>query len=174
MAAPPSDTAPPDAEDGGSAVPARLISVVLDEETVPRRSPEIEHERRVAIFDLLDNNLFRPLGVPDGPYALYLRLADGRLVFDIRDADDAPLRSIILALTPFRRIIREYFQVCESYFAAIKTAPPSRIEALDMGRRALHIEGSGLLRARLDGKVELDDITARRLFTLICVLHARG
>jgi len=174
MAGPPSDTAPPETEDDGSTSPARLIEIVLDEETVPRRSAEIEHERRVAIFDLLEDNEFRPAGVPDGPYGLHLRLADGRLVLDIRDGDKTHLRSIILALTPFRRIIREYFQVCESYFAAIKTAPPSRIEALDMGRRALHNEGSSLLRARLDGKVALDNNTARRLFTLICVLHARG
>ncbi|MHA1114270.1 MAG: UPF0262 family protein [Alphaproteobacteria bacterium] len=172
MAGPPSET-----ENAGeieAASPARLIEVVLDEATVPRRSAEVEHERRVAIFDLLEGNHFRPADVPDGPYALHLRLADGRLVLDIRDDNETHLRSIILALTPFRRLVREYSQVCESYFAAIKTAPPSRIEALDMGRRAAHDEGSALLRARLDGKIDLDDNTARRLFTLICVLHARG
>ena len=114
------------------------------------------------------------MDVEGGPFNLHLSIAENRLVFDIRDIEDAPLRTVILALSPFRRIIREYFAVCESYFAAIRTAQPSRIEAIDMGRRGLHNEGSSLLCERLDGKIELDENTARRLFTLICVLHFKN
>lgn len=139
-----------------------------------RRTAEIEHERKVAIFDLLEDNHFSPVDVEGGPFNLHLSIAENRLVFDIRDIEDAPLRTVILALSPFRRVIREYFAVCESYFAAIRTAQPSRIEAIDMGRRGLHNEGSSLLCERLDGKIELDENTARRLFTLICVLHFKS
>lgn len=152
----------------------RLVSVTLDERTVVRRSPEIEHERQVAIYDLLGANRFAPKGHSRGPYSLYLSLRDRALIFDIRTEDGSPLREIALPLAPFRRLIKDYFTVCESYVEAIKRAPPSRIEAIDMGRRSLHDEGSELLRERLAGKVDIDVETARRLFTLICVLHVRG
>ncbi len=153
---------------------AKLVKGALDEKSVVRRSPEVEHERAVAISDLIEDNSFAPVGEPPGPFALRLRIEESRLVFDIRDDSDEPLGAVLLSLTPFRRIVKDYFEVCESYFEAIKTASPSRIEAIDMGRRGLHNEGSELLRERLAGKVELDLATARRLFTLICVLHIRG
>lgn len=157
---------------------ARLVKVTLDEKSVVRRSPEVEHERAVAIYDLLEENAFAPLGEGmaehPGPFALRLRIEESRLVLDIRDETEAALAAVHLSLTPFRRIVKDYFEVCESYFEAIKTASPSKIEAIDMGRRGLHNEGSELLRERLAGKVELDLQTARRLFTLICVLHIRG
>ena len=151
-----------------------LIDISLDEKTVVRRSPEVEHERAVAIYDLLEENYFHPAGDGEGPYALHLSIEESRLKFDIRDEQDAYLGAVNLSLSPFRRLVKDYFTVCESYFEAIKTASPSRIEAIDMGRRGLHNEGSELLRQRLDGKIALDFDTARRLFTLICVLHIRG
>ena len=152
----------------------RIVNVTLDERSVVRRSPEVEHERAVAIFDLIEENLFAPQGDHDGPYSLHLAIEENRLVFDIRGEADQPLNKVILALSPFRRIVKDYFTVCESYYAAIKRASPSQIEAIDMGRRSLHDEGSDILRLRLAGKIELDTNTARRLFTLICVLHIRG
>lgn len=152
----------------------RIVNVTLDERSVVRRSPEVEHERAVAIFDLIEENLFAPQGDHDGPYSLHLAIEENRLVFDIRGEADQPLNKVILALSPFRRIVKDYFTVCESYYAAIKRASPSQIEAIDMGRRSLHDEGSDILRLRLTGKIELDANTARRLFTLICVLHIRG
>ena len=152
----------------------RIVNVTLDERSVVRRSPEVEHERAVAIFDLIEENLFAPHGDHDGPYSLHLAIEENRLVFDIRSEADQPLNKVILALSPFRRIVKDYFTVCESYFAAIKRASPSQIEAIDIGRRSLHDEGSDILRLRLAGKIELDTNTARRLFTLICVLHIRG
>ncbi len=152
----------------------RLTSIALDEKTVVRRSPEVEHERAVAIYDLLEENYFAPVGDSSGPYGLHLSIEENRLKFDIRDEADQPLGAIALSLTPFRRLVRDYFTVCESYFDAIKTASPSRIEAIDMGRRGLHNEGSEVLRQRLDGKIEVDFDTARRLFTLVCVLHIKG
>lgn len=153
---------------------ARLVKLSLDEKSVVRRSPEVEHERAVAIYDLLEENSFTPAGDHAGPYALRLRIEESRLVFDIRDEAEEPLAEVHISLSPFRRIVKDYFEVCESYFQAIKTASPSKIEAIDMGRRGLHNEGSELLRERLSGKIELDLATARRLFTLICVLHIRG
>ncbi len=152
----------------------RIVEVTLDEHTVVRRSPEIEHERRVAIFDLLEGNCFSPVGAADGPYHLHLAIEDNRLAFNINDTANAPLDKVLLPISPFRRLIKDYFTVCESYFEAIKHASPSKIEAIDMGRRGLHDEGSELLRERLAGKVEIDFDTARRLFTLLCVLHIRG
>ena len=150
-----------------------LTNIVLDEHTVVRRSAEVEHERAVAIYDLLEENHFAPAG-HEGPFSLHLSIEENRLKLDIRDEADRPLMAITLALSPFRRLVKDYFTVCETYFEAIRTASPSRIEAIDMGRRALHNEGSEVLRERLDGKVELDLDTARRLFTLICVLHIKG
>ncbi len=152
----------------------RIAKVTLDERTVVRRSPEVEHERAVAIFDLIEENFFALVGEHDGPYNLYLGIEENRLVIDIRSEAEDPLGKVILALSPFRRVVKDYFQICESYYHAIKSASPSQIEAIDMGRRGLHNEGSDLLRERLAGKIELDSNTARRLFTLICVLHIRG
>lgn len=152
----------------------KIVDLTLDERTVARRSPEIEHERRVAIFDLLEDNHFAPKRCGDGPYHLRLSIEEGRLILEINDTEDAPLDKLPLPITPFRRLIKDYFTVCESYYAAIKTAPPSQIEAIDMGRRALHNEGSEMLRERLDDRVHIDLPTARRLFTLLCVLHLKG
>jgi uncharacterized protein (UPF0262 family) len=151
----------------------RIVNVALDEQSIVRRSPDIEHERAVAIYDLLENNHFAPEGYT-GPYNLHIGIEEDRLVFDIRDAEGKALEKVTLALRLFRQIVKDYFLVCESYYSAIKTASPSRIEALDMGRRGLHDEGSELLRERLKGKIDVDFDTARRLFTLICVLHIRG
>jgi uncharacterized protein (UPF0262 family) len=148
----------------------RIIDIVLDEESVARRAPEVEHERAVALFDLLEENDFALVGAP-GPYRLRIGVFEQRLVFDVRDESGNKLRDIVLSLTPFRKVVKDYFLICESYYAAIKKLSPSQIEALDMGRRGLHIEGSELLRERLDGKIEIDLDTARRLFTLICALH---
>jgi uncharacterized protein (UPF0262 family) len=154
----------------------RLVDVQLDERTLVRRSPDIEHERKVAIFDLLEQNVFSPIGSHDnqGPFTLFLGIEENRLVFDIRDAETLPLGKIILALSPFRRIVKDYFAICESYFDAIKTATPSKIETIDMARRGVHNEGSTLLMERLKGKIDTDFDSARRLFTLICVLHIRS
>jgi uncharacterized protein (UPF0262 family) len=148
----------------------RIIDIVLDEESVARRSPEVEHERAVALFDLIEENDFALVGTP-GPYRLRIGIFEQRLVFDVRDTEDTKLRDIVLSLTPFRKVVKDYFLICGSYYAAIKKLSPSQIEALDMGRRGLHNEGSELLRERLDGKIEIDLDTARRLFTLICALH---
>lgn len=168
----PSMTAPRMSGDVGQH--DRIVKITLDERSVVRRSAEVEHERAVAIYDLIEEGKFRLVDDAKGPYSLHLSIEENRLVFDARDAHEQPLRRIVLALTPFRRIIKDYFQVCESYFSAIKTASPSQIEAIDMGRRGLHNEGSELLQQRLEGKIELDRDTARRLFTLICVLHIKG
>ncbi|WP_395711121.1 UPF0262 family protein [Reyranella sp.] len=151
----------------------RIVDVALDEESVARRSPEVEHERAVAMFDLLEENDFALVGA-SGPYRLRIGVFEQRLVFDVRDNDDNKLRDIILSLTPFRKVVKDYFLICESYYAAIKKLGPSQIEALDMGRRGLHNEGSELLIERLAGKIELDLGTARRLFTLICALHVKA
>jgi uncharacterized protein (UPF0262 family) len=159
---------------GGDGRRNQIIDVTLDERTVKRRHPDIEHERAVAIYDLLEDNRFAPFGDYQGPYRLHLRLEESRLVLDISSEDHQHLGSIGISISPFRRIIKDYFTVCESYFEAIKTASPSRIEAIDMGRRGLHNEGSELLLDRLKGRVDLDFDTARRLFTLLCVLHIRA
>jgi uncharacterized protein (UPF0262 family) len=152
----------------------RLVNVILDERSLVRRRPEVEHERAVAIEDLIENNRFVPVGDYQGPYILHVRVDGQRLILGIHTAEDRPLGEIVLLLASLRAIIRDYFMICESYFDSIKTAPPHKIEAIDMGRRGLHDEGSQLLRERLAGMVDVDFPTARRLFTLICVLHARG
>jgi uncharacterized protein (UPF0262 family) len=156
------------------ASPFRLVDVRLDEDTLVRRTREIEQEREIAIYDLLETNSFAPRGSPGGPYALVLGVEENRLVFDIRLENGPPHRRVMLSLTPFRRIVKDYFLVCDSYFKAIRNAPAHQIEALDMGRRGLHDEGSALLRERLKGKIDIDFDTARRLFTLLCVLHLKG
>jgi len=149
----------------------RLAAVTLDEASLGSSSDDVEHERRVAIYDLIEDNKFCPVGHDGGPYTLQLGISGNRLVFDIRLADGAPLITHMLSLAPFRRIVKDYFVVCDSYYAAIRTATPDRIEALDMARRALHDEGSRLVMERLKRKVDIDSDTARRLFTLIAVLH---
>jgi uncharacterized protein (UPF0262 family) len=153
---------------------ARLIDVELDE-SIGRSTPDVEHERAVAIFDLIEENSFRPIGdEAGGPYRLKLSLADSRLVFAVSREDGEAVVAHILSLTPLRRVVKDYFLVCESYYEAIRISTPSQIEAIDMGRRGLHNEGSQTLKDRLDGKIEVDFDTARRLFTLVCVLHWRG
>ncbi len=153
----------------------RITDIKLDDRTVVRRSPEIEHEMGVAIYDLLEENYFAPVGDMSGPYHVELAIRDGRsLVFAIKTEQGEALGDVMLALTPFRRIVKDYFTICESYFDAIKDAPASRIEALDMGRRGLHNEGAELLLENLKGKIDIDGETARRLFTLVCVLHIRA
>jgi uncharacterized protein (UPF0262 family) len=154
--------------------PRNIIDISLDEKSVARRSPEVEHERAVALFDLMEDNHFVLLGSESGPYKLHIGVFEQRLMFSVHAVDDRKLRDIILSLTPFRKVVKDYFLVCESYYAAIKKLSPSQIEALDMGRRGLHNEGSELLRERLAGKIEIDLDTARRLFTLICALHIKG
>ena len=153
---------------------ARLIAVTLDEGSIGRTNAEVEHEREVAIFDLLERNAFALEGHDGGPYTLHLSLADNRLVFTVGDENRNPIVHVMLSLSPFRRLVKDYFLMCESYYQAVKAAPPSRIEAIDMGRRGLHDEGSRLLMERLKGKVLIDIATARRLFTLICALHWKG
>jgi uncharacterized protein (UPF0262 family) len=152
----------------------RLVEVTLDDDTIGPGNRDIEHERSVAIYDLLEDNRFAPLGHDGGPYCLRLLLVNDRLVFDVRQRDGAPVVAHYLSLTPFRRIVKDYFMMCESYHTAIRTASPSQIEAIDVGRRGLHNEGSELLTERLRDKIEIDFDTARRLFTLITVLHWKG
>jgi len=161
----------------GGEAPAtgnRLYEVTLDDASLPQLNPAIAHEREVAIFDLLEENVFSLPGQTAGPYRLHLSIEHQRLVMRIGNAEEAQLMTHMLSLTPFKRIIKDYFLVCESYFEAIKTAPPSRIQAIDMGRRGLHDDGSHILLERLKGKVGMDFDTARRLFTLISVLHWKG
>tara|TARA_R110002110_G_scaffold30881_4_gene109244 strand:+ start:1454 stop:1984 length:531 start_codon:yes stop_codon:yes gene_type:complete len=165
------EAAPTQPDEGATC---RIVDLVLDERTVMRRSPDVEHERKVAIFDLLEENSFAPVGSDGGPYVLHLSIEENRLVFDIRLESGDLHGKMLLSLTPFRRIIKDYFMICESYYDAIKTAAPAQIEAIDMGRRGLHNEGSELLKERLAGKIGMDFDTARRLFTLICVLHIKG
>jgi uncharacterized protein (UPF0262 family) len=153
---------------------AKLIDVELDE-SISRSTPDIEHERAVAIFDLIEENSFRPVNdVGTGPYRLRLSLAEQRLVFAISREDGDAVVTHILSLTPLRRLVKDYYLICESYYEAIRSSTPSHIEAIDMGRRGLHNEGSQRLMDRLSGKIDIDFDTARRLFTLVCVLHWRG
>jgi len=152
----------------------RLAAITLDEKTLVRRKPEAEHERAIAIYDLIEENFFRPEGDFVGPYDLTIRLEDNRLVLLIKDQGNGKEEEFGLAMSPFRSIIKDYFMICESYYSAIKRSTPSQIEAIDIGRRGLHNEGSDLLKERLAGKIEVDRETARRLFTLMCILHIRG
>jgi uncharacterized protein (UPF0262 family) len=154
----------------------RLCHIEIDEKGLARPTPEIEQERRVAIFDLLEENRFalppRPdREAPEGPYRLHLGIREGRLVFDLASEDGIKTAEFHLSLGPFRQVVKDYFQICESYFEAVKRLPPSQIEAIDMARRGIHNEGAAILQERLEGKAEVDSDTARRLFTLICVLH---
>jgi uncharacterized protein (UPF0262 family) len=154
--------------------PNRLVQITLDEDSIGAQSRDVEHERAVAIYDLLEENVFAPVGHGPGPYQLHLAVIANRLVFDIRAENNAPVVAHHLSLTPFRRLVKDYFLLCESYYQAIRTASPTQIEAIDMGRRGLHNEGSELLVERLKDKIEVDFDTARRLFTLITVLHWKG
>ena len=157
---------------GRDASNARLVDVELDE-SIGRSTPDVEHERAVAIFDLVEENSFRPVtDTGEGPYKLKLSLQESRLIFAVTRENGEPVVTHILSLTPFRRIVKDYYMICESYYDAIRTSSPSQIEAIDMGRRGLHNEGSQTLMDRLAGQIEVD--TARRLFTLVCVLHWRG
>lgn len=152
--------------------PQRLASVELDAATLPAATAEIEHERRVAIFDLVERNSFEPVGAPGGPYRLKLSLQDNRLVFDIEG--EAFTRTYAISLTPLKRVLKDYLLICDSYYEALRGSSPSQIESVDMGRRGLHNEGAEQLISRLDGKIEVDQETARRLFTLLCALYRRG
>lgn len=153
----------------------QIAQIFIDETSIIRRSPEVEQERAVAIYDLLESNHFAPTGELDGPFHLHLRVEDrSRLVLDIRTTEDVSMREVSVPLVPLRRLIRDYFQICESYYDAIKKLTPSQIETIDMARRGLHDEGSDILLERLRETVEIDFDTARRLFTLVCVLHIRG
>jgi len=152
----------------------RLVAVTLDEASIGRSHPDVEHERAVAIYDLLEKNTFAPIGHDGGPYTLHLSITGARLSFDIRLEDGTPVIAHLLSLAPLRSVVKDYFLMCDSYYAAIRTATPDKIEALDMGRRALHNDGSTLLMERLKNKVRVDFDTARRLFTLVCVLHWKG
>ncbi len=152
----------------------RIVGVELDERTVIWRNADVEQERRVAIFDLLEGNMFRPLEIAgEGPWRLLLRVEDGRLAMDVAQDGGGPSGSVLLGLAPFRRTVREYFAICDSYYKAIRNAAPSAIETIDMARRGIHNGAAELLMERLEGRVEMDFDTARRLFTLICVLHIR-
>ena len=158
---------------------SRLVHIELDETGLPAPTPEIDQERKVAIYDLLEENTFSlpeipGREVPRGPFKLFLSIVEGRLVFDIKTEADQKVAEFHLSLSPFRQVVKDYFQICEAYFDAVKHLPPGQIEAIDMGRRGIHDEGSRVLQERLDGKVVIDKPTARRLFTLICVLHFKG
>jgi uncharacterized protein (UPF0262 family) len=152
----------------------RLVAVSLDERSIGRSNRNIENERAVAIKDLIAANSFAPVGHRGGPYALHLGMKDNRLLLDIRLADGEPVIAHLLSLSPFKRIVKDYFLICDSYYAAVRAAVPGRVEAIDMGRRGLHDEGSRILQGAIKTKVRVDFATARRLFTLICVLHWKG
>jgi uncharacterized protein (UPF0262 family) len=152
----------------------RLLEVRLDEASLAPANANVEHERRVALFDLLEHNSFGVPGEDRGPYTLDLSVQDGRLAFKLTSGDGLSAVTHIVSLSPVRKLIKDYFLICESYFSAIRDAPPAQIEAIDMGRRALHNEAAEALAKSLDGKFTLDHETARRLFTLVCALQARG
>lgn len=162
----------------GSEALLKIMRIELDERSLARATADIEHERKVAVYDLLEENYFEPIGGGGGPFELYLSNVENRLVFDVRryvggGAGGEALGQVHLSMTPFRKIIKDYFMLCESYYDAIRTAAPAQIETIDMARRALHNEGSEILRERLNEKINLDLNTARRLFTLICSFHMR-
>lgn len=158
---------------------SKISHISLDDSNLPAPTPEIDQERKVAIFDLLENNTFNlpardGKDVPSGPYRLHLSIRDRRLVFAVSTEAETEAGEFHLSLGPFRQVVKDYFQICESYFEAVKTLPPSQIETIDMARRGIHNEGARVLQERLEGKAEVDNDTARRLFTLICVLHFGG
>ncbi|MBY0560873.1 UPF0262 family protein [Hyphomicrobium sp.] len=152
----------------------RLVEITLDAKSLGRANSNIEHEREVAIFDILDGNAFRIEGIDAGPYKLHLSLTDDRLSMAISPSSEAETVEQTVALTPLKRIVKDYFMICESYYEAVRTAPPARIQAIDVSRRGLHDEGSALLKEKLLPRIIVDDDTARRLFTLVCSLHWKG
>lgn len=157
----------------------KLVRIEIDDSAVPPASPELEQERKVAIFDLIEDNSFSLPGrdgqsVPEGPFVLHLGIQEGRLVFDVATEASEKVAEYHLSLGPFRQVVKDYFQICQSYFEAVKRLPPAQIEAIDMARRGIHNEGARTLQERLEGKTELDIDTARRLFTLICALIPQG
>ncbi len=157
----------------------RICQITLDDTGLPPPTPEVEQERKVAMFDLLEANSFVLPGrdgraVPTGPYVLALSIRERRLVFDIRTEAADIAGEFHLSLGPFRQVVKDYYQICQSYFSAVKSLPPGQIETIDMARRGIHNEGARVLQERLAGKAEVDTDTARRLFTLICVLHFGG
>lgn len=158
---------------------SRISHITLDDSNLPPPTPEIDQERKVAMFDLLEDNTFvlpqrDGRAVPEGPYRLHLSIRERRLVFALNTEAETDAGEFHLSLGPFRQVVKDYFQICESYFDAVKTLPPSQIETIDMARRGIHNEGARVLQERLEGKAEIDNDTARRLFTLICVLHFGG
>ena len=162
---------PPEQDDQNN----RIVAVTLDEESIGRSGPDIEHERAIAIYDLIEQNLFAPEGADGtGPFTVHIGITGNRLMFDIRREDGTPVVAHLLSLSPFRGIVKDYFMICDSYYQAIRTATPDKIEAIDMGRRGLHNEGADMMMTRLAGRVDIDFETARRLFTLITVLHWKG
>lgn len=158
-------------DDGPSTF--RIVKIDLDERSLAPATADVEHERKVAIYDLIEENHFKPIGAGNGPFELYLSNVERRLVFDVRREGGGALGQVHLSMTPLRKIIRDYFMLCESYYDAIRNAAPAQIETIDMARRSMHNEGSEILRERLNDKIELDFDTARRLFTLICSFHMR-
>ncbi len=164
-------TEPPEIKD------AKLVRVELDERSLAPANADIEHERKVAVYDLLQENSFQPLGeteaIGTGPFVLYLSSSEGRLVLDVRKEDETPVGQLYLSMAPLRKIIKDYFLLCESYYDAIRNAAPQQIETIDMARRAMHNEGSEILEARLKDKIAVDFDTARRLFTLICSFYMK-
>jgi uncharacterized protein (UPF0262 family) len=162
------------APETASGIDGRLVAVDLDGATLGRASADVDHERKIAIYDLIEDNRFTLPEHPVSRYRLHLAIRENRLVFDVRNEGDEPLILHALSLTPLRKIVRDYFLICDSYYAAIRTATPSQIETIDMGRRGVHDDGSRLLMQRLAGKILVDFETARRLFTLICALHWKG
>ncbi len=152
----------------------RLVDIVLDEASLAPANPNVEHERRIAVFDLKESNQFGVEGEDQGPYVLLLGVADGRLAFHVNNAAGAQVCAYHLSLSPLRKLIKDYFMICESYYSAIRTATPSQIEAIDMGRRGLHNDGAEILAKTLEGKFKVDFETSRRLFTLVCTLHVRS
>lgn len=157
----------------------KITHIEIDDAGLPPPTPEIEQERKVAMFDLMEDNTFAlprrdDRVVPEGPYRLGLAIRDRRLVFDVETETQEPAGEFHLSMGPFRQVVKDYFQICESYFEAVKTMPPSQIETIDMARRGIHNEGARVLQERLEGKADVDNDTARRLFTLICVLHFGG
>ena len=160
---------------GGAPLPrTRLVQITLDEKSISRGNPNVTHEREVAIYDILDGNHFALDGRDDGPYTLKLSIVEDRLMFRVGMPDAPGTFSVVISMTTMRRTIKDYFLVCDTYYQAIRTAPPSRIQTIDMGRRALHDDGGRQLAERLKGKIAVDHNTARRLFTLICALHWKG
>ncbi|MBO0345386.1 UPF0262 family protein [Roseibium limicola] len=153
---------------------AHLIDVVLDTASIARSTADVEHDRAVAIYDLIEDNTFQPVGFPAGAYVLCISVIEKKLIFQIQSASGEEVVTHVLSLSPLRRIVKDYQMICESYYDAIRRSTPSQIEAIDMGRRGVHNEGASILQERLEGKVEIDVRTARRLFTLVYALHWKG